>query len=146
MRNWISFPKRQGNASRQAHANLPTGAYERELGKEGFFGPVTQMYHPHPPTGWSAWEGELRPRAFDLNKLTATSAGPWDAVPVLGNASFALRWWRFDGAMDFLARNADGDELIFVHEGEGELFCDYGHLPFRAGDYIVLPRTTMWRR
>jgi homogentisate 1,2-dioxygenase len=47
--------------------------------------------------------------------------------------------------MDFLARNGDGDELIFVHEGAGELFCDYGHLSFRDGDYIVLPRTTMWR-
>lgn len=145
MRNWISFPRREGNASRQAHATIPAGAYERELGKEGFFGPVTQMYHAHPPTGWSAWEGELRPRALDLNLLGSIAASPWEAVPVLGNASFALRWWRLDGAMDFLVRNADGDELIFVHEGEGELYCDYGHLAFRDGDYIVLPRGTMWR-
>jgi homogentisate 1,2-dioxygenase len=47
--------------------------------------------------------------------------------------------------MDHLARNADGDELIFVHEGAGALFCDYGHLEVRDGDYIVLPRGTMWR-
>ena len=47
--------------------------------------------------------------------------------------------------MDHLARNADGDELLFVHEGTGDLFCDYGHLAFEAGDYIVLPRGTMWR-
>lgn len=145
MRNWISFPRREGTASRQAHARIPAGAYERELGKDGFFGPVTQMYHAHPPTGWSAWEGELRPRAFDLNVLDAAGAGPWDAVPVLGNGSFTLRWWRAERAMDFLARNADGDELIFVHEGEGDLHCDYGHLAFRDGDYIVLPRGTMWR-
>ena len=47
--------------------------------------------------------------------------------------------------MDHLARNADGDELLFVHAGEGHLFCDYGHLELRDGDYVVLPRGTMWR-
>jgi homogentisate 1,2-dioxygenase len=47
--------------------------------------------------------------------------------------------------MDHLARNADGDQVLFVHEGSGELFCDYGHLSFRDGDYLVLPRGTQWR-
>ena len=47
--------------------------------------------------------------------------------------------------METLARNADGDDLIFVHEGSGDMFCDFGHLSFAAGDYIVIPRGTMWR-
>jgi homogentisate 1,2-dioxygenase len=47
--------------------------------------------------------------------------------------------------MPALARNADGDELLFVHAGAGELFCDYGHLSFATGDYIMIPRGTMWR-
>ena len=42
-------------------------------------------------------------------------------------------------------RNGDGDELVFVHEGSGELFCDYGHLTIRDGDYVMLPRGTLWR-
>ena len=50
-------------------ADLPPGTFERELGKEGFFGPATHMYHRHPPTAWTSWEGPLRPRAFDLSKL-----------------------------------------------------------------------------
>ncbi|MGH8136066.1 MAG: homogentisate 1,2-dioxygenase, partial [Steroidobacteraceae bacterium] len=49
------------------------------------------------------------------------------------------------GAMDHLARNGDGDELLFVHRGRGQLFCDFGRLEFAAGDYIVVPRGTMWR-
>ncbi len=44
-----------------------------------------------------------------------------------------------------LARNADGDDLLFVHSGRGAFFCDYGHMAIRAGDYIVIPRGTMWR-
>lgn len=145
MKNWISLPRREGAPSRQAHTRLPPGAYERELGKEGFFGPATQMYHAHPPTGWSAWEGDLRPRAFDLNRLDRVTDSPWRATPVLGNAFLKLRYWRAAGVMDHLVRNADGDELLFIHEGAGRLFCDYGHLAFRDGDYILLPRSTLWR-
>jgi len=143
-RRWISLPRSEGETSRQAHADLPVGSFERELGKEGFFGPATHMYHRHPPTGWSTWEGPLKPRAFDLAKL-GQAASPWEAPLVLGNAQVKLRYWRAAKAMDFLVRNADGDELIFIHSGAGDLYCDYGHLAVRAGDYIVLPRGTMWR-
>ena len=53
--------------------------------------------------------------------------------------------WRSERKMDHLVRNSDGDELLFIHEGEGELFCDWGHLAYRDGDYIVIPRGAMWR-
>ena len=145
MKDWISLPRREGVASRQAHADLPAGTYEREIGKEGFFGPATQMYHRHPPTGWVDWDGPLKPRAFDLAKLNAAQASPWDAIEILHNAHVRIRHWRLDGAMDHLVRNSDGDELIFVHEGDGDLFCDYGHLAIRDGDYVILPRGTQWR-
>ncbi len=144
-RKWISFPRVEGRASRQAHTDLPEGTYEREMSKEGFFGPSAQFHHRHPPTGWSRWDGPLRPRAFDLTRLNAVANSPWDAVEVLHNAHCRLRFWRADGDMRDLVRNADGDELIFVHAGNGRLFCDFGHLPFRDGDYIVLPRGTQWR-
>ena len=45
MRKWISFPRSEGKASRQAHADLPEGTYEREMGREGFSGPATHFYH-----------------------------------------------------------------------------------------------------
>jgi homogentisate 1,2-dioxygenase len=143
--NYVSFPRVEGRASRQAHADLPDGTFERELGKEGFFGPATHMYHAHAPTAWASWEGPLRPRAFDLAKLDQATASPWQAGMVLYNANVKLRHWRFSGRMDHLVRNADGDELLFVHKGAGALYCDYGHLPFESGDYILLPRSTMWR-
>jgi homogentisate 1,2-dioxygenase len=47
--------------------------------------------------------------------------------------------------MDFLVRNADGDELLFVHQGKAHLFCDYGHLEIMEGDYVMIPRSTNWR-
>ena len=144
-RKWISFPRIEGQASRQAHADLPEGTYEREMGKEGFFGPATHFYHAHPPTGWVEWEGPHRPRAFDTAKFAAVDGGPWSAQTLLSNAHTRLRVWKSDGAMDHLVRNADGDDLLFVHAGEGSLYCDFGHMTFSEGDYIMLPRNTAWR-
>ena len=70
-RQWISFPLREGEHSRQAHCDFPEGTYEREMGREGFFGPVTQLHHKHPPTGWVDWEGPLRPHAFNFNRIAS---------------------------------------------------------------------------
>ena len=145
MKQPISVARVEGRASRQAHADLPEGTYERELGRDGFFGPASHMYHAHPPTGWSDWAGPTRPRSFNFNVLQSATESPWQAVPVLANAHMRLRFWRTEGAMPALARNGDGDELLFVHEGQGHLYCDYGHMEMRDGDYVLLPRGTMWR-
>ncbi len=142
---WITPSHVEGTASRQAHADLPEGTYEREISKEGFFGPAAFMYHTHPPTGWTSFEGPLRPRAFDLASQNEATGTPWQAPRILSNKATELRYWKLAAAMPALARNADGDQLLFVHAGTGDLFCDYGHLAYEAGDYIVLPRGTMWR-
>jgi homogentisate 1,2-dioxygenase len=145
MSRYIPVSRVEGHASRQAHCDLPEGTYEREISKEGFFGPASFFHHRHPPTAWVDFEGPLRPHAFELDKLSGPSASPWEAAPILRNAHVRLRYWRLEGAMEHLARNADGDELLFVHAGRGDLYCDYGHLAFEAGDYLVLPRGTLWR-
>ena len=51
MKRYITFPRVAGLASRQAHADLPPGTFEREMSKDGFFGPAAHLYHRHPPTG-----------------------------------------------------------------------------------------------
>ena len=145
MKRWISFPRIEGHASRQAHCDMPEGTFEREFGKEGFFGPATHMYHANPPTGWVKWEGTLRPRAYDLNKLDARTSSPWECTRILSNHTLQFRFWRTSGKMDHLVSNSDGDELLFVHKGEGSLFCDFGEMGFTEGDYIMLPRGTRWR-
>jgi homogentisate 1,2-dioxygenase len=143
----IGIPVRgaQGTHSRQAHADMPEGTFEREISKEGFYGPAAFMHHPRPPTGWTTFEGPLRPRAFDLNRLNEPQVSPWDAPVVLSNAALEMRFWKPAGPLTALARNADGDQLLFVHEGEGDLFCDWGRMAFSAGDYLYLPRGAMWR-
>jgi homogentisate 1,2-dioxygenase len=144
-KNWIPLRQHEGTASRQAHVRLPAGTYEREISKDGFFGPSAQFHHRHKPTDWIAFEGAIRPRAFDLNKLAEGKNSPWAAPVVMGNASLQMRLWRLEEKMPELARNSDGDQMLFIHEGSGHLFCDYGHLEYRDGDYLIIPRGTMWR-
>ena len=91
------------------------------------------------------WEGDIRPHAYDLNKFTDRTASPWQATPLMHNHTMQFRWWRTEGKMDHLVSNGDGDELLFVHSGSGHLFCDFGHMEFRSGDYIMLPRCSQWR-
>ncbi|MBB5016916.1 homogentisate 1,2-dioxygenase [Chitinivorax tropicus] len=145
MKKWISFPKSAGEYSKQAHCDLPTGTYEREMGKEGFFGPACHFHHQHPPTAWISFDGPLQPHAFDLNELALAGPSPWDAHLLFSNHDTRIRYWQLKDAMTHLVRNADGDELLFIHEGAGDLYCDWGHLPYRDGDYIMLPRGSMWR-
>ena len=144
-RPWISIPVREGKHSRQAHCDLPEGTFERELGREGFFGPVSQMHHRHPPTGWSSFDGPLQPHAFELNNMDNQAQSPWQLKPFLYNNDTHLRLWVLASSMSHLVRNSDSDELLFIHKGTGHLFCDYGHLEITEGDYIVIPRGTAWR-
>lgn len=145
MRKPFSFPIVEGVASRQAHTDLPEGTFERELGADGFFGAATHMHHRHPPTAWRTVDGPLRPRAFDTVEFTDMTTSPWQAPVLLQNRHTEIRSWMLCRNMPALVRNSDGDQLLFVHEGSGHLYCDYGHLVFRDGDYIVLPRGVMWR-
>lgn len=46
---------------------------------------------------------------------------------------------------DYFFKNAQADEMIFVHEGHGILKTIYGELPFTAGDHLVIPRATIYQ-
>ncbi len=145
MKPWVAWPKISGESSRQAHADMPKGTYEREMGKEGFFGPASHLYHKRPPTSWVSIEGPLQPRAFNTEPLCVASGSPWDASLLLHNAATRFRVWHMTASMDHLVRNADGDELLFLHRGRAEFFCDFGHLSLAEGDYLMIPKGVMWR-
>ncbi len=110
------------------------------------------MHHRHPPTGWSRIEGPLRPRAFDLMHLEPAGevphASPWHAPEVLSNAHLRLRFWRLAGPMPALARNADGDELLFVHAARAICTATTGGSPTAPATTCFYPAAPCgaWRR
>lgn len=142
------YPLNKGVTTRQAHVGLPPGTYEDEHGRDGFYGPVSHLYRLHAPTAWTRIEGPLKPRAFHCNRLPASTAGT-DAIaartPLLGNEDVAVHFSRPSGPMPFYFRNADGDEVYFIHRGHGILESDFGPLYFEPGDYLVIPRGVTYR-
>jgi len=46
---------------------------------------------------------------------------------------------------DYFFKNADADEMIFIHEGSGSLHTQYGNIDFAYGDYLVIPRGTIYQ-
>ncbi|HET6511836.1 MAG TPA: homogentisate 1,2-dioxygenase, partial [Candidatus Kapabacteria bacterium] len=133
--------------TRQAHVSIPEGTYEEEHGREGFFGRVSHLYHAHPPTGWTRIEGNLRPHAFDLNQVEPTDMKDPRGVPeaILYNQDVIVSISRRSEAAPYYSRNADGDELFFIHKGEGTIETDFGVIKYEPGDYIVIPRATTYR-
>src|SRR5690554_2622021 len=112
MKQRIYFPKCEGLYNEQAHVKIPSGLYEREHGRDGFFGAASHFLHKHKPTDWIDWQGPLQPHALDLNNLPSNEACPWSAVLVMRNSHVQVRYWKVDRPMLTLARNSDGDELL----------------------------------
>jgi homogentisate 1,2-dioxygenase len=137
----------KGKSTKQAHVALPEGTFEEEHGRQGFFGKAAHLYHTHAPTGWTRIEGPLRPHAFDLNTIEPPDMNDPDGwvTPILGNHDVMMCLSRRSAPMPFIARNGDGDEVWFVHRGEGMINTDWGTLSFEKGDYIVIPRGAMYQ-
>lgn len=145
MENLFSLAK--GQYAAQAHVGLPDGTYEEEHGRDGFFGRVAHLYHANPPTGWTRIEGPLRPHALRTQEMTPANLKDPRGGPVtfLYNDDVALKISRPSGPMPYTFRNADGDEVYFIHRGGGRIETDFGPLDYEAGDYIVIPRGTSYR-
>lgn len=143
----MDIPYVRGQVAKQAHVSLPEGTVEEEYARNGFFGRYAHLYRRHAPVGWSRLEGPLRPRAYDTRKAELPGGADWTAarVPLLGNDDVRLSLAGVDAATPWLFRNADADELLFVHLGAGRLETDFGSLAYGPGDYLLLPRGVAYR-
>ena len=141
------FHLSKGRVTPQAHVDVPEGTFEDEHGRRGFFGRASHLYRRHPPVEVTRIEGPLRPRAFRLGGVEAPDARDASGLPAcVGRNADASLWVSHRAApMPFYFRNADGDELRFVHRGRGRLETDYGVLAYEEGDYLIVPKGTTYR-
>ena len=139
--NWI-----RGTVTRQAHVGIPDGTVEEEFGRRGFFGRTSHLYRTEPPVNWTAIEGDLRPEAIAATELPGLG-GDWleGRVPFLENDDVRLSMARLAVTMPYAFRNADADEILFVHRGAGRIDTDFGPLTYATGDYLIVPRGAAYR-
>jgi homogentisate 1,2-dioxygenase len=150
-----------GRVPRKRHTQFrkPDGSLysEQVFGTRGFSGIASTLYHVHPPTQAAKFSpvGDLRPEILDEEPLRhrhlKTSLLPAAGDPITGrtallvNDDVSLGFCRPVEAMDYFYKNADGDDLLFVHEGSGRLETMFGLLEYGPGDYLVIPRGTIYR-
>jgi homogentisate 1,2-dioxygenase len=130
--------------------------YEEVVTREGFSGPYSIAYHLRPPTrvvrvepaGTAPLElGDeptLRHHHFKTRSIPRSGDPISGRLILLGNDDVVLARCRPEKPQDELYRNADADELIFVHSGRGRLQTMFGPLSFRDLDYVVIPRCTTY--
>lgn len=135
------------------------GLYAEQLfSTEGFSNDYSLLYHTHAPTlivkcdepvnvmPKIAEEKMLKHRSFEgFNiKPVADFLESRKAVLVNNDCHIVLAAPQ-QSMTDYFYKNADADEMIFVHEGSGVVKTCYGELPFSYGDYIVIPRGCIYQ-
>lgn len=149
-----TIPEKRHVVSRQANGNL----YQEELvGTQGFAGMSSLVYHLYPPTRVKQKEAaySIAPKIVVETSLDCMSFQGFDIQPekdyirsrktLFVNAAMHIGLARPTESTPYFFKNADADEMIFVHEGEGTVFTMYGELNFKYGDYIIIPRGTVYK-
>ena len=131
--------------------------HEEVMGIHGFAGIQSILYHLYPPTRVQRMEvlrrdhveyeeqGPLRHRHFRTEGAAAGGDALEARVPVAGNGDVMLYVARPDRAMDYWYKHSAGDDVLFIHDGEGVLETQFGLLRYRPGDYLVIPTGVLWR-
>ncbi|HEY0680552.1 MAG TPA: homogentisate 1,2-dioxygenase [Chitinophagaceae bacterium] len=135
------------------------GLYSEQLfSTEGFSNDYSLLYHIHPPTQIIktdeavnvqpvvAEEKMLKHRSFEGFRIQPQKDYLSSRKPVLVNNDCHISLAApQQSTRDYFFKNADADEVIFVHEGSGLLKTMYGNIHFGYGDYLVIPRGTIYQ-
>ena len=132
--------------------------HEQLFSTECFSDMYSILYHNHSPTMITQVGDpiDLRPVTIHDKQLKHRSLKGFDISPeedyldsrkpVLVNSDCRIILSApMSGTMDYFYKNADADECIFVHEGTGVLKTMYGDIRFEYGDYLVIPRGTIYQ-
>ena len=150
-----------GQIPRKRHTQFrkPDGSLyaEQVFGTRGFSGIASTLYHAHLPTQTDDLEPlpfaapEMAPdeplRHYHLKTHGFEASGDpvTGRMPLMLNDDVSIGLCRPVEPMDYFYKNADGDDLLFAHEGAGRLETMFGMLPYGAGDYLIVPRGVIYR-
>ncbi len=145
---------------RHTQFRKPNGElYHEELfSTEGFSNLYSLLYHANPPTQIVQVDGpfsaepklvsdkQLKHRSLKGFQIEAEDDYLKSRKPVLVNDDCSIILAAPRRSMtDYFFKNADADEVIFVHKGSGRLRTMYGAVEFGYGDYVVVPRGTIYQ-
>jgi homogentisate 1,2-dioxygenase len=147
-------------AKRHTVFRKPDGAlYAEELvSTEGFSSMYSLVYHTHPPTIVKelGTPYSVEPKIAREKHLKHTSLLGFNIKPekdylesrkiVLVNSDLQISLAAPTESMTtYFYKNSQADEVLFIHKGSGTLKTGFGKIYFKYGDYIVVPRGTIYQ-
>ena len=149
------FPHKRHTQFRKPDGTL----YSEELvSTHGFSNVYSLIYHCHPPTLVKSvgepfsrepkvtFQRFLRHQSFEGFNIQPEDDYIESKKPILVNNDLQISLAAPRKSItEYFLKNADADELIFVHKGSGELKTIYGNIEFGYGDYLVIPRGTIFQ-
>ncbi len=132
--------------------------YEQLFGTVGFDGMSSLMYHVHRPTMVKEIlsEKDVSPQIAVDKGIKARLLKGFDVLPqndflesrtrllVNTDVHISLAAPR-QSLTSYFYKNADADELLFVHRGSGKLRTMLGNIAFEYGDYLLIPRGMIYQ-
>ena len=158
----MPFYHQLGNIPHKRHTvfKKPDGGYyyEELFGTVGFDGMSSLLYHCHRPTQVKevlesidvmpevAVEKNMKAYALNGFQLPPKDDFLESRVTVLMNNDCHIVLAAPKKSLnDYFYKNADCDELIFVHKGSGKLRTLLGNIEFGYGDYLMIPRGMIYQ-
>ena len=147
-------------AKRHTVFRKPDGAlYAEELvSTEGFSSMYSLVYHTHPPTIVKelGTPYSVEPKIAREKHLRHTSLLGFNIKPqkdylesrkiVLVNSDLQISLAApMESMTTYFYKNSQADEVLFIHKGSGTLKSGFGKIYFKYGDYIVVPRGTIYQ-
>jgi len=149
------IPPKRHTQFRKTDGNLYA---EQLVSTIGFDEAYSLTYHCHPPTEIikigvgtdlspdCAVENNIHHRSFKGFNIAQANDYLKSRVPVLYNDDVQLHLAApMESLKSYFYKNATGDEVIFVHFGEGKLRTMFGNIDFRPGDHLVIPRGIIYQ-
>jgi homogentisate 1,2-dioxygenase len=150
-----TIPHKRHTAFRKPDGTL----YAEELvSTEGFSGMYSLVYHTYPPTlvkklgePYSVEPKIAREKHLRHTSLLGFNIAPEDDYlksrkPVLVNQDLQISLAAPRNSMtDYFYKNSQADEIIFIHKGTGVLKSGFGNISFGYGDYLIVPRGTIYQ-
>ena len=145
---------------RHTQFEKPSGGlyYEQLFGTIGFDGMSSLLYHVHRPTMIEtiAEAIDVSPRVAVKHNITSRMLRGFDVAPMddflearkpmMTNSDVTIYVAAPRKSLrDYFYKNADADELIFIHKGTGTLRTFLGNIPFEYGDYLMIPRGMIYQ-
>ncbi len=149
------IPPKRHTQFRKPDGNL---YYEQLFGTIGFDGMSSLLYHMHRPTMVSdvhpsvdlrpeiAVDSHIQSRKFIGFQVAPENDFLDSRVPLMVNSDLIIGLAApRQSVTDYFYKNADADELLFVHRGTGTLLTLFGDIAFEEGDYLLIPRGTIYQ-